>query len=220
MGGPISFLLGLGLLGAEAVATSAKKEEMRLYNESKRRDNYIGAATQQMLEREVKSGIVSGKNMGGFEVQRLISDLIDAVGYRYDEARNEATILICKYLVETMTDKNYSRYNTTREYHNHCVCCDTIINLGDYRCEDWGRRVEFDKELDRVTISFLKEPFYDNLTEYPLERQIWLQGWHWGEKRDGYMVGYGILTCEEYPDWYENHMELVNRWKKELGVED
>lgn len=220
MGGPLSFLFGLGLLGAEAVQTSAKKEEMRRYNEAKKADRNMPGNMQFRLEFQVNEAVWRGKKPCGIDAERLVKDLKDTGYYNYHEAQNEATLLICNYVTKTMSNYVYNRAKADRRYRTHCVSCENSFDISEYICEDWGKRAEFDKELDCITVMSLPKSVYWKLTEEPLETQIWVQAWHWGDKRDGYMIGYHIFKHGECPDWYENRMELVNRWKKELGVED
>ena len=218
MGGPISFLLGLGLLGAEAVTASAKKEEMRRYNEAKKADRTMPGNMQFRLETRVNFSIRERHNPCGIDARRLVDDLMKTGHYNYHEAENEATLLICNYVTSTMSDYEYSRSKAYRDYYTHCISCENSFDISEYVLDDWGKPAEFDKELDCITVMSLAKS-YRELTKEPLETQIRAQAWYWGDERQGYMIGYEFFNYGNFPEWYENRVELEMRWRRELGIE-
>lgn len=218
MGGPISFLLGIGMLMAEGLQTNAKRAEMQKYNKAKRLDRSLPIITQQRLEMRINYGILRGRNVGGINVEKLVSDIMEMGFHNYIEAQNEATLLIAQYLTETMSEYEYNRNNTKYEYRQHIVYLDRNFNLHDYICDDWGKYAEFDGSIEWLNLVAVTGKLYMNLSLEPIETQINAQADYWRHKRADYMLGYEFFANGQWPDWYEFADDIANRWRKELGI--
>lgn len=216
MGGPLSFLTGVGLVIAGMLQDANKAEEMRRYNEEKRANPYLKVETQQRLEILAKLEFDQGRNVGGIDTERLVNDIMNTGLYSYFDARNEAILLICKYLTETYSDYKYDRSQAWLDIHGHCISCEDSFDLSKYICEDWGKLAKFDPTIKNVVIGC---SVYDNLNEKDIKYQIWIQARKIDHQRGGYMLGYSFFQNGNFPEWYETSwVKIEARWRSEMGL--
>ena len=223
MGGPLSFLFGLGLIGADAMQISAKKEEIRRYSEQKKALNHMPDLEKMSLEAKFDREFKFLKYPGGIDMKKLEALFQEKYGRPMNIS--EGRFAVMNYFFKKFTPYNYHMWPNGWGSVKGTML---DFNFDEVKVDNWGTRVEYDPNVEELFVwSYTKpinERFYKKDFQGSIYKQAqWIEYYVWNrystEGRDQWVLPYEIFDAP-LPDWLEGRNRCYMRILEEQGLKE